>query len=469
MKEPLPLSVYNTLSRTKERFKPPKKGPVGMYSCGPTVYAAPHIGNMRAYVFSDLLKRVLLYKGLKVKHVMNVTDVGHLVGDADSAEDKMELAVQKEHKPAQAIALHYLAMFQEDMKKLHILSADVMPKATDHVKEQIALIKILEKKGYTYRTSDGIYFDSTKFKNYGTLARLNVKGMQAGKRVQVGEKKHPTDFALWKFSLRPGERQQEWKSPWGVGYPGWHIECSAMSMKYLGKQFDIHTGGEDHIPVHHTNEIAQSEAATGKPFVRYWLHGAFLTFGGKKVSKSTGGLYTITDIEALGYKPEHYRYLLLMTHYRKQLDFSLDALDAARNAYERLIMRYREFRDAPKIMVSKETATAYMKQFVAAIDDDLNLPAALGIVWDVINDGGLSHYQKALLLNDFDKILGFDLKAIKEESIPREVQKLMKEREVARKVKNWKLADELRATSRALLYEIEDTPSGPKAKKIDKK
>lgn len=461
-----PLYLYNTLSRTKEVFTPLKK-PVTMYSCGPTVYAAPHIGNMRAYVFSDLVKRTLLYNGFTVKQVMNVTDVGHLVGDADSAQDKMELAVLKEHTSAQAIANRYLAMFKEDMQKLHILAPSVMPKATEYIKEQIALITLLEKKGYAYRTSDGIYFDSTRFKSYGNLARLNLEGIKAGKRVRLGEKRHPTDFALWKFSERPGERQQEWKSPWGVGYPGWHIECSAMSMKLLGKTIDIHTGGEDHIPVHHTNEIAQSEASTGKLFVRYWLHGAFLTFGGEKVSKSKGGLYTISELESLGYKPEHYRYLLLMTHYRKPLEFSLEALDAARNAYEKLVARYLQFREAPKMVVSKEAAT-YMRRFVEAINDDLTMPVALSVVWGMLDDQGLSAYQKKQLLERFDRVLGFDLKKLKEERIPRGVQKLMKEREEARKVKNWKLADELRATSRALLYEIEDTPNGPRVRKIGK-
>jgi len=276
------LKLYNTLTRKKEVFKPIKKGQVGMYSCGPTVYWYQHIGNLRTYIFSDILKRVLQYNGYKVKHVMNVTDVGHLTSDADTGEDKVELAAKKEHKTAKEITNYYWKIFRKDLKKLNIIEPNTWAKATDHIKEQIGLIKKLEKKGFTYKTSDGIYFDTSKFPNYGKLARLKKEGLKAGARIKLGEKKNVTDFALWKFSEKPGVRQQEWDSPWGIGFPGWHIECSAMSMKYLGEHFDIHTGGEDHIPVHHTNEIAQSEAATGKKFVNYWLHGAFLTFKGEK-------------------------------------------------------------------------------------------------------------------------------------------------------------------------------------------
>lgn len=430
-----------------------------MYACGPTVYWDPHIGNWRTYLFVDSLRRVLEYNDYAVKHVMNVTDVGHLVGDGDEGEDKMERAARTEHRSALDIGDYYLCVFKEGVGKLHILSPHVWPKATNHIKEQIALIKTLEKKGYTYRTNDGIYFDSRKFKRYGNLARLNIAGLQKGKRVAGGEKKHTTDFALWKLSERPGERQQEWSSPWGIGYPGWHIECSAMAMKYLGKTFDIHTGGEDHIPVHHTNEIAQSEAATGKTFVNYWLHGAFLTFKGEKVSKSKGGLYTLTELEALGYKPEHYRYLCLQTHYRKSLDFSLQSLDAARNAYERLLIRYLTFR-ANKSKSDKNHGPflKHISSFEKAINDDLNLPVALSVVWDVVGDGSLSSHQRKSLLENFDKVLGFGLKEIEEQSIPAVVMGLVDQRERARTAKDWKLADKLRNDIHKLGYELDDTP-----------
>ncbi|MEK6858307.1 MAG: cysteine--tRNA ligase [Nanoarchaeota archaeon] len=469
MEKDVPLLLYNTLTRKKDVFKPIKKGHVGLYSCGPTVYWDPTIGNWRTYLFVDSLRRVLEFNGLNVKHVMNVTDVGHLVGDGDSGEDKMETAALRERKSAQEIATYYLHVFQSDMAKLHVLEPRIWCKATEHVKEQIALITKLEKKGYTYRTSDGIYFDSRTFKEYGKMARLNVTGLQAGKRVSTGEKKHKTDFALWKFSERAGERQQEWDSPWGVGYPGWHIECSAMSMKYLGKTFDIHTGGEDHISVHHTNEIAQSEAVTGKTFVNYWLHGAFLTFKGEKVSKSKGGLYTISELEALGYAPMHYRYLCFQTHYRKPLDFSLASLDAAKNAFERLVMRYRNIRaDAESERNKKLTLNEQVdyRRFLDVLNDDLNLPVALSVLWAVVDSKHLSNYEKLTLIDAFDNVFGFGLSDSKEAVIPAEVFGLVAQRDAARAAKNWKLADTLRADIRTLGYEIEDTSETTVVRKI---
>lgn len=460
------LRLFNTLSRTKEVFKPLKKGHVGLYSCGPTVYWNPTIGNWRTYVFVDTLRRVLEYNGYSVKHVMNVTDVGHLVGDGDSGEDKMEKAALKEKKRAQQIAEHYLGVFKHDMKALHIEEPSIWCKATDHITEQITLIKVLEKKGFTYLTDDGVYFDSTKFKDYGTLARLNVKGLKAGKRVVMGGKRAPTDFALWKFSEKPGERQQEWDSPWGLGYPGWHIECSAMAMKYLGKTFDIHTGGEDHIPVHHTNEIAQSEGATGVNFVNYWLHGAFLTFKGGKVSKSKGGLYTISELGALGYTPMHYRYLCYLTHYRKQLDFSLKGLDAARTAYERLLAKYHGLSPSGKTMASREKT--YREDFEQALEDDLNMPVALSVVWKLLDDNTLGDAQKKELIDEFDRVFGFNLTRTHREQavVSPEVSLLVAEREKARQTKNWKRADELRALIRKKGFDLADTAQGPVLRKV---
>ncbi len=298
------LYLYNTLTRKKELFEPIISGEVGFYSCGPTVYWYQHIGNMRYNLFVDSLRRVLLYNEYKVKQVMNVTDVGHLTSDQDTGEDKMEKAAAKEGKKAQDIANHYFKVFKEDLNKLNVIEPDIWCKATEHIQEQINLIKILEKKGFTYKTSDGIYFDTSKLNDYGKLANLKLEEQKAGERIDMKEKKNKTDFSLWKFSEKPGERQQEWESPWGIGYPGWHIECSAMSSKYLGKQFDIHTGGEEHIPIHHTNEIAQSEAAFGKkPWVKYWLHVRWLLFKNEKMSKSKGGIYTISALQEKGYQP----------------------------------------------------------------------------------------------------------------------------------------------------------------------
>ncbi|HLC54053.1 MAG TPA: cysteine--tRNA ligase [Candidatus Nanoarchaeia archaeon] len=465
MRKDAPLYLYNTLTREKEIFKPIKKGSAGMYSCGPTVYDYAHIGNMRSYVFSDILKRVLVYNGLKVKHVMNVTDVGHLESDGDVGADKMELAVRKEHKTAQDIADYYLSVFKQDMEKLHISEPSVWCKATEHIKEQIELIKKLGKKGYTYRTNDGIYFDSTKFKDYGKMARLNLSGLQAGKRVVSGEKKHKTDFALWKFSEKPGERQQEWNSPWGVGYPGWHIECSAMSMKYLGAHFDIHTGGEDHISIHHTNEITQSEAATGKKFVNYWLHGAFLTFKGEKVSKSKGGLYTIGELEEQGYDALDYRYLCLLTHYRKQLDFSLEALEAARNARMRLVRKVIELRASRA--KDADCSALYEEKFLRAVNDDMNLPSALAFMWGAVNDEAFGAKKKLKLLVEFDKIFGLGIPTMKEENVvvPAAVRKMVDEREQARKVHDWTRADTLRVGVFEKGFVIEDSSDGPKISK----
>lgn len=459
MKKEIPLELFNTLTRKKEVFKPiDKKGKkVGMYSCGPTVYWHQHIGNFRTYIFSDILRRVFEYNGYKIKQVMNVTDVGHLTSDADEGEDKMELAVKKERKSAREISEFYFRIFKEDMKKLNIQEPEIWSKATEHIKEQIELIKKLEKKGFTYTTADGVYFDSAKFRNYGKLALLKVEGLNAGKRISMGEKKHSTDFALWKFSKESGKREQEWSSPWGVGFPGWHVECSAMSMKYLGEHFDIHTGGEDHIPVHHTNEIAQSEAATGKKFVNYWLHGAFLLFGGEKVSKSKGGLYTISELENLGYSPSHFRYLCLQTHYKKPLDFSLDNLDAAKNAYEKIKRKIIEIKKESYKAADKTSECG--RAFLEAVNDDLNIPRALQIFIQALDDFDFDNKKKIVLLEKFDEVFGLGIKEIKEEKIKisLEVRRLINKREELRKNKKWAEADVLRERIRELGYLIEDS------------
>lgn len=476
------LKLYNTLTRKREIFKPIHKDYVGLYSCGPTVYWYQHIGNLRTYIFSDLLKRTLMFNGFKVKHVMNITDVGHLTSDADTGEDKMEKAAKKEGKSSEEIADFYLKAFREDFKKLNILEPSIWCKATEHIKEQIELIKILEKKGYTYKTNDGIYFDSLKFNNYGKLARINVKGLKAGKRIDIGEKKNKTDFALWKFSEELGKRQQEWNpkdlgSDFSIGFPGWHLECSAMSMKYLGNSFDIHTGGQDHIQIHHTNEIAQSEAATGKKFVNYWMHAAWLLFKGEKVSKSSGGLYTISELEKLGFHPLYFRYLCLTTNYRKPLDFTLEKLKMAKESYKRLKNLISELADDKKINEK------YLNEFEKAINDDFNISKGLQILWKFVRDEKTS--GKLGTIRKMDEVLGLDLlkrletienktnvngkiKIISYEGFnpSEELTKLIYMREESRANKGWKKADELRGRIKKLGYSIEDTEDGVKLKKV---
>ena len=459
------IKLYNTFTREKEIFKPIKKGFVGIYSCGPTVYWYQHIGNLRTYIFSDILKRVLLYNGYRVKHVMNVTDVGHLTSDADFGEDKIEKAARREGKSAKEITNYYFKIFKQDFKKLNIIEPNVWPKATEHIKEMIEMIKTLEKKGYTYKTNDGIYFDTSKFKDYGKLARIKVEKLIAGKRTEMREKRNKTDFALWKFSEQKGKRQQEWDSPWGIGFPGWHIECSAMSMKYLGKNFDIHTGGEDHIQIHHTNEIAQSEAATGKKFVNYWMHGAFLTFKGEKISKSKGGLYTISELEENGFEPLAFRYMCLTTHYKKPLNFSLEILKASQNSFERLKNIIHEIKKSNQKKNKKNIAVA-KNQFLEIINDDLNLPRAVSFLWEILRDEKLNDAEKYELALDFDRVFGLDLDKEEKIEIPEEIKKLVKEREEARKKKNWRGADNLRIKIRKLGYQIDDTDEGARIKKV---
>ncbi len=452
------LKLYNTLTRKKENFKLLNKNQVGIYSCGPTVYWYQHIGNLRTYIFSDILNKVLKYNGYKVKQIINVTDVGHLTSDADTGEDKIERAAKREGKTAGEIADYYLKIFKEDLEKLNISSPRKWAKATEHIKEQIDLIKTLEKKGYTYKTSDGIYFDTSKFPSYVKLAKINKEGLQGGKRIYLGEKKNKTDFALWKFSSsQEGKRQQEWKSPWGVGFPGWHIECSAMSMKYLGESFDIHTGGQDHIQIHHTNEIAQSEAATGKKFVNYWMHGAWLLFKGEKISKSKGGLYTISELEKEGFSPLDFRYLVLTVGYRKPLNFSIKHLESARTSLKRL----RNF--ISKIKDNKKTNKKYLVDFENAINNDLDVPKALQVLWNLVKDKEAT--GKIQTIKKIDEIFSLDLLKKEKIQIPEKVRKFAEERQKTRNEKNWKKSDELREKINKEGYILEDTKEGYVLKK----
>jgi len=457
------LKLYNTLLRKKQIFRPLKDKKVGLYTCGPTVYDYAHIGNLRTYIFEDILRRVLEYNGYKVKHVMNYTDVGHLTSDADTGEDKMEKGARREGKSVWEIAEFYIKAFKKDAAALNILKPSLTPRATDHIKEQINLIKILEKKGFTYETKDGIYFDTSRLKDYGRLARLDIKGLKAGARIKMTEgKKNPTDFALWKFSPKNTKRQMEWDSPWGKGFPGWHIECSAISAKYLGQPFDIHTGGVDHISVHHTNEVAQSEAALGKVPAKFWLHGEHLLIETGKMAKSEGNFLTLNYLIEKGFNPLAFRYLVLTTHYRSKLNFTWRSLQAGQNALDTLYGKLREIKHETMRKVSSQSPAYYEKKFLSAINNDLDTPKALSVVWQIIKDNRLSSQDKKQLLLKFDKILGLGLDKIKPLKIPQKIKQLASQREILRINKQFIQADRLRKKIENLGYRIEDTSYGPK-------
>ncbi|MBS3060821.1 MAG: cysteine--tRNA ligase [DPANN group archaeon] len=455
------IKLYNTLTRQKEEFKTINDKEVTFYSCGPTVYWYAHIGNLRAYVFADLLKKTLEYNGYKVRHAMNITDVGHLTSDSDTGEDKMEKAKKREGKNAWEIAKFYEAAFFMDTDRLNIARPTITCRATDHIKEQISLVTALEEKGYTYRIEDGIYFDTSKLSDYGKLARLDIEGLKAGARIElVPGKKNPTDFALWKFSPKDAQRDMEWDSPWGIGFPGWHIECSAMSMHHLGNHFDIHTGGVDHIPVHHTNEIAQSESATGEQFVNYWLHNEFVNFKDVKMSKSSGDILTLDVLINSGYSPMDYRYLLLMSHYRSQVTFSLEAMDNVKNTLERLKRHVVELRKSGTGKINE----AYVTKFVEKMNDDLSTPEALSVMWEMVRDDSISSSDKYATLLDFDKILSLGIAEMQEEKVeltPDE-QALVEKRDKARAEKDWKTSDEIRDELKKRGLQLLDTPEGTK-------
>jgi cysteinyl-tRNA synthetase len=458
------LKLFNTLSRKKESFKPITKGFVKLYTCGPTVYNYAHIGNLRTYLFEDLLKRVLLYNTLHVQHVMNITDVGHLTNDSDAGEEKMEIASKREGKSAWQLAEFYTKAFQHDIARLHILPPNVWCRATDHIKEQVALVKQLEEKGFTYIIpGDGVYYDTSKFKKYGKLAKLNLEGLKEGARVELNEgKRNPSDFALWKFSPTGQKRQMEWESPWGVGFPGWHIECSAMSMAHLGNHFDVHCGGIDHVPVHHTNEIAQTEAVTGKKWVNYWLHGEFLLLDKGKMAKSGESFITLQNLVDKGYDPLDYRYFCLGAHYRSKLNFSNDALDGAKNSWNNLKDKVKELR-ANHASKKGAAVEKHQKDFLAAINDDMNMPVAMSVVWAVVKDDSIGSHERLQLLEDFDRVLGFgiaDIAAAQALPLTLELQHLLDERAKARKSKDFKRSDELRKELLSKGIHVEDAADG---------
>ncbi len=455
------LRLYDTYTRSLRDFQPLHPPEVGLYSCGPTVYDYAHIGNLRTYIFVDLLRRVLAFNGYRVQHIMNITDVGHLVSDADTGEDKMETGQRRTGKSAWEIAELYTRAFQNDLKHLNILEPTIWCRATDHIAEQIALIACIEAKGFTYRTSDGIYFDTSKLPDYGYLARLDVAGLQAGARVEMGEKRQPTDFALWKFSPSDRQRQMEWHSPWGVGFPGWHIECSAMSAKYLGSFFDIHCGGEDHIAVHHTNEIAQTQACSGTRLANFWLHGYFLQMDDAKMSKSAGEFVRLQTLIDRGCDPIAYRFFCLGAHYRARLSFTWRGLGGAATALQRL----RTQADAwgqPGVIDED-----YADRFAAHLDDDLNLPRAVALLWELAKSDRPDPTKKATLLH-FDRVLGLGLADWRpaETMVPDDILMLVQERQQARLAKQWHIADQLREQIAASGYEIEDTPHGPQVRRV---
>jgi cysteinyl-tRNA synthetase len=442
------LHLYNTLTRSKERFAPLEGREVRMYTCGPTVYSHAHLGNMRSYVFADLVRRTLVWFGWDVKQVVNITDVGHLTGDSDDGEDKMELAARTQQISIWEIAEKWTGVFQADLEKLNVWPPAVWCRATDHIQEQIELIQLLEEKGFTYATHDGIYFDTTRDAGYGALARLHLDAQRTQERIgRASQKRSPADFALWKRS--PGEgvkRQMEWESPWGVGFPGWHIECSAMSTKYLGTQFDIHTGGIDHVPVHHPNEIAQSENAWGvRPWVQFWMHNGWLLFDDKKMAKSEGGIVTVDDLEAAGVEPLAYRYFLLGGHYRQQMSYSDDAIEGARASYQRLVRHAVELRASDE-SEGVEHVEEYRSRFRNALTDDLNTPQALAVVWEVVRSPDLGSKEKWTLLEDFDRVLGLGLAEAQLDvpDVDEDVKRLIEERARAREQKDWARADAIR-------------------------
>ncbi len=464
-----PLMLFNTETRLVEAFIPQNHKQVTVYSCGPTVYDYAHIGNLRAYIFVDILKRTLIHNGYPVKNTINLTDFGHLTDDADAGEDKMMKGLRREGKPVTLASMRelsdfYIEAFIHDIHELRIQNPSTFSRASDYIPEQIQLIKSLEEKGYTYETSDGVYFDISRFPQYGRLGNINLSELKNGARVETNsEKRHPADFALWK------KGDLGWESRWGNGFPGWHVECSAMAMASLGKTIDIHTGGIDHIHTHHNAEIAQSEAATGKQFVNHWMHSEFITIDNTKISKSLGNTLTLAYLTEKGFSADDYRYLLLTVHYRSPLNFSFESLTAAKNALTRLKqLLYVEYKNA----ASRPNA-AYEARFTEAINDDLDTPKVIALLWELIKDDNLDNATKCATLKSFDLVLGiglddptedalFALGVISAEDIPEEITELLQQREAARIAHNWDESDRLRQFIQLKGYQIEDTPTGPK-------
>jgi len=447
------IKLYNTLKRKKEIFRPNNQKRVNFYSCGPTVYWFAHLGNLRSYLFADILKRTLRSDGLKVNQIINITDVGHLTSDEDEGDDKIEMGAKRENKTARQIADFYAKVFKDDLKALNIIAPDKWTKATDYIKEQIELVKKLENKGYTYTTNDGVYFDTGKIKDYGKLSG-SLKRTHRARIKKAKEKKRPTDFALWKFSTT--KRQMEWDSPWGVGFPGWHTECVAMAINNFKVPFDIHTGGIDHIPVHHSNEIAQSQALFKNNLANYWLHNEFLTIDNKRASKSKGNIATVGKLIEKGYSPLAYRYLALTAHYRSKLSFSWQSISASQKSLDNL---YDKVLEIKRKKTRGKNPDKYEKEFGRAIADDLDTPNALAVLWKLIKDNKIDSEKKYKLLLSFDKILGLNLDKIKERKIPQKIRELVKKRDQYRSEKNWVKSDAIRKEIEKMGYTVKDTKS----------
>ena len=454
------LTIYNTLTRKKEEFVPIDKKEIRIYSCGPTVYNYAHIGNLRAYLFMDTLRRVLKYNGYNLKHVMNITDVGHLVSDADEGEDKMLKAAKRENKNPFEIADFYTKAFLEDLEKLNIDKPEIIARATEHIPVMEEYVKKIIENGYAYETENTIYFNTSKLDKYGVLSNRNVEEQKAGARVEFdSEKKNLSDFALW--IKAPKNHLMKWNSFWGECYPGWHLECSAMSEKYLGEEFDIHTGGMDHIPIHHENEIAQGKGYCGKIPAHYWMHVDFLQVNGGKMSKSLNNLYTLEDLKENGYSPEVYRIFNFSSHYKKPINFTFEAMDSAKVSLKRLKDGYQNHING-KANIDNKVIEKFKEEFINAINDDLNMPQAMSIVWNVVRFEEKSN-QLAELLLDFDKILGLKIDKIEnidENILPSEIQEIIENRKKARINKDWALSDELRDKLISLGYNVKDTKNG---------
>ena len=468
------VRLYNTMSRTVEDFKPIREGEVGMYCCGPTVYNYAHIGNLRTYVFEDLLHRTLVKAGYRVKHVMNITDVGHLTGDGDDGEDKLAKSARENGRSVWDIAAFYTDAFFRDEEALDIIRPDIVCRATDHIQAMIDIIRRLEEKGHTYISGGNVYFSIDTIDDYGKLARLNLDDLKEGARIEVdSNKRNPKDFVLWFTNSKFKDQVMVWPSPWGTGYPGWHIECSAMSSEYLGDHFDIHCGGIDAIPVHHTNEIAQSEAAFGvKPWVDYWCHGEFLLNDSGKMSKSSGEFLTLSVLVDKGYDPLDYRYFCLTGHYRSQLKFSFESLDQARSARQTLVRKIAQYRKecTPAAVLDGKTR-GYLDSFYEAMFNDLKAPQALGVLWSMLRDPSLADDQKLAAVLDMDSILGLSLdrvEAVQDEVAvaDSEALELLARRSEAKKAKDWAQADEIRDRLSRMGYKVVDTPSGPQLERL---
>lgn len=453
------IKFYNTLTRKKEDFKPIDEKEIRMYSCGPTVYYFAHIGNLRAYLFMDTLRRVLKYNGYKLKHVMNITDVGHLVSDADEGEDKMMKAAKRENKNPFEIAQFYMDAFLADIDKLNVDRPEIIARATEHIDIMEEYVKKIIENGYTYQTEDTVYFDTSKLDKYGVLSNRNVEDQKAGARVEFDKnKKNISDFALW--IKAPENHIMKWDSFFGKSYPGWHLECSAMGCKYLGDHFDIHTGGVDHIPIHHENEIAQSKGYSGKIPANYWMHVEFLQINGGKMSKSLNNLYTLKDLEEKGYEPLVYRMFNFTSNYRAQINFTFEAMDSAKIALNRLREGYLKHLEGNED-ISDEEIKNYEKRFLEGINDDLNMPVAMSVVWDVIKNPKKSKKLSNLLLK-FDEVLGLDLKNYKkqENALPEEIVELVNNRNKARANKNWVESDRIRDILIEKGYTVKDSKEG---------